>query len=448
MKLLIILKNAISFFLINIIYKPGKVLLRFVFYKFIVKLYRYYFTIAKKTGWLNKDSSFFLFFRARLVHFILLVFTVGIAIINLTESSNAQSINHEVNKTILASLVESEFNTMEEEELIEEFFDQEASVSSLQQSYFEHLASLRSQPSLDYNEPPEEELESSQSTLNQEGIALIQPDVIETQKTVQPRESATAYVVQQGDTVSTIAQQFNVSVSTILWENDLSAYSLIRPGDTLTILPTSGITHNVSKGESLTSIASRYGISLDQILAANKLAESSQINIGQKLLIPGGRKIAYAAYKPKTYSGLSIIEDLVEKAPIISKFSKPKSSKSSGNRMAWPTAGHRITQYYSWRHHGVDIANKIGTPIYAADAGVIEYAGWGSGYGNQIIVNHGGGKKTRYAHLSRFYVKKGESVSKGEAIGAMGSTGWSTGSHLHFEVMIDGGKYNPLSYIR
>jgi len=116
--------------------------------------------------------------------------------------------------------------------------------------------------------------------------------------------------------------------------------------------------------------------------------------------------------------------------------------------MNWPTVGHYITQYYSWRHQGLDIANKIGTPLYAADAGVIETAGWGRGYGNQIVINHGGGKKTRYAHLSKFYTKKGQKVDKGEAIGTMGSTGRSTGPHLHFEIIINNIKYNPLNYIR
>jgi len=116
--------------------------------------------------------------------------------------------------------------------------------------------------------------------------------------------------------------------------------------------------------------------------------------------------------------------------------------------MIWPTQGYRITQYYSWRHFAVDIANKRGTPIYATDTGVIQYVGWSIGYGYNIIIDHGGSKKTRYAHLSKFYVKTGQKVGKGESIGAMGSTGWSTGPHLHFEVIINGRKHNPLNYIR
>jgi len=165
----------------------------------------------------------------------------------------------------------------------------------------------------------------------------------------------------------------------------------------------------------------------------------SSLQVGQKLIIPGGRKITYSSYKPERYSGISVLRDLV----------KPTDAKPiGGTKMNWPTVGYRITQYYSWRHYGLDIANKTGTPIYAADAGTIELVGWGKGYGNQVVINHGGGKKTRYAHLSKIYVGRGQSVGKGESIGAMGSTGWSTGSHLHFEVIINNSKYNPLNYLR
>ena len=116
--------------------------------------------------------------------------------------------------------------------------------------------------------------------------------------------------------------------------------------------------------------------------------------------------------------------------------------------MKWPTVGHRITQYYSWRHTGLDIANKTGTPLYASEGGTVDYSGWSNGYGYNVLINHGGGKKTRYAHASKLYVKKGDVVSKGEAIAAMGSTGWSTGPHIHFEVIINGVKKNPLNYIK
>ena len=161
------------------------------------------------------------------------------------------------------------------------------------------------------------------------------------------------------------------------------------------------------------------------------------------IVIPDGKKIASATVtKPKTTSSYrlsSIVKDLV----------KPSAAKPAGNKMQWPTVGYRITQYYSWRHTGLDIGNKVGTPLYAADSGVVEKAGWNSGgYGNMVLINHGGGIKTRYAHASKLYVKVGDHVSKGEAVAAMGSTGRSTGPHIHFEVIINGRLLNPLNYIR
>jgi len=263
--------------------------------------------------------------------------------------------------------------------------------------------------------------------------------LVSTTKTKRARQEIVYYTVQSGDSVGTIAVEFDISVNTILWANNLSAYSLIRPGQQIKILSETGILHKVTRGENLSHISNKYNVEADKILESNKLIDASKLSIGQELMIPGGRKTAYAKASASTYTGVSAVKDL---------FAPSSSTPVSGNKMNWPTVGHRITQYYSWRHTGLDIANKIGTPIYAADSGVVEIAGWGRGYGNQILINHGGGKKTRYAHLSKFYVSKGDTVDKGQTLGAMGSTGWSTGSHLHFEVIINNRKYNPLNYIR
>jgi LysM repeat protein len=278
----------------------------------------------------------------------------------------------------------------------------------------------------------------------QEGSAVVKPDITWTENTKMPRTEIVQHEVQTGETISTIAQDYGISVNTILWENNLTAYSLIRPGDKLSILPVSGIRYKVASGDNVIKIASRYGISESELLTANNLSDSSQLKIGQQLLLPGARKIvsgtvASAASTKVAYSGLSAIKSVIA----------PKGAEPvSGNMMNWPTVRRRITQYYSWKHTGLDVADKVGTALYSADAGTVEYVGWGTGYGNQIVVDHGGGKKTRYAHLSAFYVKKGDKVTKGETIGAMGSTGWSTGSHIHFEVIINGKKYNPLNYVK
>jgi len=178
---------------------------------------------------------------------------------------------------------------------------------------------------------------------------------------------------------------------------------------------------------------------------ANNL--TAGLKIGQQIIIPGGSPISQ--YVPATvthpttntnYTGLSAIRDLI-KAPV---------ARVNSSGMLWPTVGHNITQYFSWHHTAVDIANHIGTPIYAAANGVVLIAqgGWNGGYGNTILLDNGNNMRTRYGHASKLLVSPGEKVSKGQIIALMGSTGNSTGPHLHFEVVIGGVKYNPLNYVR
>ena len=366
-------------------------------------------------------------------------FTATMIFYNLAASSKAQTIDNTTGgKTILEGLLQNEFGTPEEEQLIEEFFDQEATISPTQQKYLDNLGAVREQPIAD--------LETSQNnefTINQDKPGAVRQDFAGLGQTERLRRDIIAYAVEPGDTVSTIAEKFGISVNTILWANNLSAYSLIRPGDNLTILPTSGVAHQVIAGQTLQAIAKKYGIDESLISEFNEL-KNGQLAIGQKLIIPGGRKDAYAVPSSESRSGLALLKDLIR-----GKTPKPEDRKVfSGNKMAWPTIGYRITQYFTWRHFAVDIANKVGTPLYAADAGTVETAGWGRGYGNQVVIDHGGGKLTRYAHQSRILVHVGEQVKKGEVIGLMGSTGWSTGPHIHFEVIINGAKKNPLNYIR
>jgi len=448
LKILIILKRLAAAFFISLIYKPGRVFARFIFYKILVKLYKFYIWSAKKLGLskFNQDNIIYPFASQRLTHIAVIVLTIFFVLINVASKTKADSSADNSSQTILASLIKSEFDTPEEGQLVEEFFDEEAFISSTQQSYLESLSAVRVEPMAQPDLSGDSEFGDTGS-INGMGV-LVKPNIAETLKVKRSRTETINYTVKIGDTVSTIAAEFGVSVSTILWENNLSAYSLIRPGDSLSILPVSGISHKVARGENLALIANKYSVEKESIIEINKLSESGILAAGQNLIIPGGSKSAYATPQTKAYSGFKIIKDLVKSAPDDDS-PKPSSAKPiAGNKMNWPTEGYRITQYYSWRHHGLDIANKIGTPLYAADSGIIEYAGWGKGYGNQIVIDHGGGKKTRYAHQSKFYVKKGDFVNKGQIIGAMGSTGWSTGSHLHFEVIINGIKYNPLSYIK
>ena len=277
------------------------------------------------------------------------------------------------------------------------------------------------------------------------GPVSLPPANIQGTATAAPTRSISYYTVKIGDTLSGIAKAFGVSLNTIVWQNGLSSNAFLRPGDKLTILPVSGVLHKVKAGDSLSKIAKQYGVKTTDIIAYNNLS-GDKVIIGQSLIIPGGQPPSTPASQvaQAIKSGASNVQQVFTSA----KETAQKSLTSSGSGMTWPTVGHRITQYYSWRHTGVDIGNKVGTPIYAADSGRVEIAatGWNGGYGTTIVINHGK-LKTRYGHLSRLYVKAGENVVKGQVIGEMGSTGRSTGSHLHFEVLSGNVRYNPLNYV-
>ena len=444
-----ILKSLLSSFFVVFVFKPLRKVLSFFFHNFFIKAHIWYLGFLKKIGWsrhYGQDHYFRYFLNKKLAHFILVFISALVIFVNVTAQSEAYNMEGETDKTILADLIKGEFDEFsDDDQLIIETFDKESVISDLQQSYLENLSAFKPQPRVTYGEDTEDDDEQDLQTI-QGGSSIVRQDQVGTKISKRPREGAVDYVVEPGDTISTIAEKFEISVSTILWENNLGAYSIIRPGDKLSILQMNGVMHTVGKGEGLTFIANKYKIDEAKIIEANKLSQDPTLAIGQKLIIPDGRKIQ-EEYKPKTYSGfsgLSVLKNIIksdERAP-------KGSSPVTGNKMNWPTVGRRITQYYSWRHTGLDVANKVGTPLFAADSGVVEYAGWGRGYGNQIVIDHGGGKKTRYAHCSKFYVTKGEKVAKGETVAAMGSTGWSTGSHIHFEMIINGRKYNPLNYIR
>ena len=270
--------------------------------------------------------------------------------------------------------------------------------------------------------------------------AVVSPILSPVEEGLRQRDQIVIYTVQPGDTTSQIAEQFGITVNTLLWENNLTAYSLIRPGDKLTILPTSGIRHKVKSGETIAKLASTYGVEPEKIISFNKLASADDIQIGETLTIPGGKKIAPAV---STYAVRTFTQPAAAPTPA------PRVVSASGE-MIWPTSCRRITQYFRYLHSGVDIACPFGSPIYAADDGVITKAedGWNGGYGTMITIDHGNGKESLYGHLSSLYVKVGEEVEKGQDIAAMGSTGRSTGSHVHFEVRTGGSRQNPLYYVK
>jgi len=258
-----------------------------------------------------------------------------------------------------------------------------------------------------------------------------------TQISIKPRDSVVTYLVHPGDTISSIAQKFGLSEKTILWQNDLEEDSIIKPGQSLEIPPVTGIVHKVKRGETIYSIAKKYSVVAQNIVdwPFNTFTndEVFELAVGQLLVVPDG-------VKPK------------EKPPV-EYLARRKETPSAGavsatGQFVWPASGG-ITQYYRWYHPAIDIANRSGPDILAADAGkVILVKSQRYAYGNHVIVDHGNGFTTLYAHLNSFYISQGQTVNRGDAIGRMGCTGRCTGTHLHFEIRQAGRAQNPLSYLK
>jgi murein DD-endopeptidase MepM/ murein hydrolase activator NlpD len=249
------------------------------------------------------------------------------------------------------------------------------------------------------------------------------------------RDKIIKYTVAPGDTVSSIAEKFQVSVDTIRWQNSLGKRDKIKAGQALEILPVTGVAHKVRKGDTVYSIAKKYDTSPQAIVdfPFNTFVndETFELAIGQTIIVPDG------------------VMPTLRRAPRQRQLTPDAGTVVASGNFVWP-AGGRITQRYSWYHKAIDIANKSAPNILAADAGKVIVAGWPDayGYGNRVIIDHGNGYRTLYAHMSRVYVVPGQTVKRGDAIGRMGSTGRSTGTHLHFEVIRNGVYLNPLSVLR
>jgi murein DD-endopeptidase MepM/ murein hydrolase activator NlpD len=251
-----------------------------------------------------------------------------------------------------------------------------------------------------------------------------------------PRSSIVEYSVQGGETLGLIAERYGISANTLRWANGLDDRALIKPGQILKVPPTSGVLHTVASGDTIEKIAQKYHTDATGILDYNRLANASAIDVGSQLVIPGGK-----IDPPKA--------PIVPRVPSSSgndSGPRPANARNVGTGLFWPTPSHRINQGYSYRHGGIDIDSDR-SPIYASAAGRVVRTNWGRGYGNNIIIDHGNGLTTLYAHLSKSFVGVGESIEKGETIGISGCTGWCTGDHLHFEVWISGQRTNPFNYL-
>lgn len=257
-----------------------------------------------------------------------------------------------------------------------------------------------------------------------------------TQISQKPRDKTIEYEVKSGDTVSSIAQKYGVSQDTIRWANDIDNVHNIKPSDTLKILPVTGLAHTVKSGDTLESVAKKYQAEPQAILdfPFNDIPDDFKLKISQVLIIPDG-------VSPEALQAPKRQPQYIAQGPT---FQAP-----GGAKFIWPSVG-TFTQYFAWYHPGVDLANKAGPNVVASDGGVVSIAGWldGYGYGNRVTIDHGNGYQTLYAHLDNIYVTAGQTVPRGQSIGRMGSTGRSTGTHLHFEIHYKGIAVNPLSILK
>jgi len=284
--------------------------------------------------------------------------------------------------------------------------------------------------------------------------------VLHTEIPAQPRGEVFFFTSRRRDTIFGIAEKFGLDPETILWGNTYILGDnphLLTPGMALNILPTNGTYHKWSAGEGLNGVASGYGVTPEEILSwpgnnlsAEKVGDLAHPNIepGTWLVVPGGERAFVTWSAPR----------INRNNPAVAKVLGPGSCGTIADgavgtgSFIWPANNHFLSGYNyspSTNHFGIDVDGDLGDPLYAADNGVIVYAGWNNwGYGNVVVIDHGYGWQTLYAHLSYVGVGCGQSVYQGGVIGSMGSTGNSSGPHLHFEMLHETyGKVNPWDFL-
>lgn len=259
-----------------------------------------------------------------------------------------------------------------------------------------------------------------------------------------PQHEFITYTVQRLDTPIGIAEKFGIKSETILGGNPYLSEeaSSMQVGFTLLILPIDGVLHDVAEGETLEGLEELYGVTADEIIAyvANNLEFPYRLYPATQIMVPG-----------------AVRELFVWTAPSLP--SRPSTSDSTGTGITplvqgtgtflWPSGYRRITQYYWYGHGAIDIGMPLGSAVTAADTGTVTWAGWNIyGYGNLVVINHGNGYETYYGHLNSVGVAPGQVVNQGQYIGASGSSGRSSGPHLHLEVRYFNSMLEPLAILR
>lgn len=234
------------------------------------------------------------------------------------------------------------------------------------------------------------------------------------------------HVVQPGETVWRISRQYGLKIDTVIRVNGLDDSARIYAGQRLIILREDGTVHRVQPGETLWQIASQYDLDIADVVVSNHLVDPNQLSVGQVLVLPG-----------------------VTSSTLVQHGSRPTRQVTAG--LLWPVFGRLSSPFgprWGRMHNGIDLAVPFGTPIKAAQSGTVITAGWMGGYGRTVIIRHDNGLVTLYAHASRLLVKRGERIQQGQIIARVGSSGNSTGPHLHFEVVVNNRPQNPLRFLR
>lgn len=274
------------------------------------------------------------------------------------------------------------------------------------------------------------------------------------------RSQVVTYTVTPGDTVFGIAERYGLDMQTIFWSNTEKLQDnvhLLNVGVEVYILPVNGVYHRSSGDQTITEIAERYLADPKAVLdsPANEFAPDATVNsappLGMRVVVPGGQRerveIPVLVAETTTDPTTGVTQTVTRFAP-----GHPGScavTSGGGGTGVWglPVSNYRFTQAYHFGHDGVDLAGVTGEPIYAADTGRVIFAGWSNwGYGNLVVLDHGNGWSTFYAHMSSVSVGCQQTVTRGSVVGAMGSTGQSTGPHLHFEMRWNFVADNPSSW--
>ena len=235
------------------------------------------------------------------------------------------------------------------------------------------------------------------------------------------------YIIEEGDNLTIISRKIGANLDTLVSVNKISNANKLRPGQKIIVPNRNGLLYTMKKGETIEDVTERYDVSLNRVLSFNKISDASSIEVGDDIFLPGA------------------------------KYTLDERIDKFGQMFSIPTTITRISSVFGYRvhpitgvrtkHMGVDIPGRINTPVYASRKGKVIFAGYSGGYGNLVIVRHDKGYTTYYGHLNSITTKTGANVGVGVMIGRMGSTGRSTGSHLHFEVRRNGVALDPADFI-